>query len=383
VDGDGVSDLLLGAINGVPGLSQGRGYALVCSGKDGSVVWRIEGMPDPEGDSFGESPLRIGDVDDDGVEDFAIHGFPAPWAVDAHPEYVNAYSGATGKTLRTWTGESWNGSRIGAWAALGVGDLDGDGVPEVLVNGLEQSCAYSGCSTGPNWCAEGAPMGSTRDLDGDCLRDVLLVSGDFRRPIPCRWIVSGFDGRVLSQVDLPAIRVTLRFVCAVGDLDLDGVPDVLLVNGLGPKKRVGRNDSYVDVSFECLLVSGSDGSVLCDWFEEQTADVQVLDAGSLDDLDGDGVGEIFVAVWNRLRIYSGKTRARLLELNSTSSSFGFKVRTVGDLDGDGVPELVVTDNEYGTCAGRAWVLSTGRLGAGRRVADSNGSGSTRAQPVVR
>ncbi len=62
---------------------------------------------------------------------------------------------------------------------------------------------------------------------------------------------------------------------------------------------------------------------------------------------------------SRVRVRSGKDDSALAEFTAVGSTLGFTAANLGDLDGDGVPEIVLGEHEYGNCQGRAWVISLG------------------------
>ncbi|MEM1451626.1 MAG: integrin alpha [Planctomycetota bacterium] len=98
-------------------------------------------MSGPAG--FGTSVARIGDVDQDGNDDFIV-GHPVALGGSGHA-YV--YSGRTQDLLTTLSGGFSFGSNVGI-----VGNVDGDGVPEFFVSepglgfGLGQIVIYRGAS---------------------------------------------------------------------------------------------------------------------------------------------------------------------------------------------------------------------------------------------
>ncbi len=124
---------------GAPGYSGGRGEAFVLSTKDGSTLRIYSG----EGsfNHFGENVAVLGDVDGDGIGDYAIHA-QLDLSHDGNKGRVYVYSGATGAELWTVTG-------VIKYDLLGIsmsdgGDIDGDGCADVLCGGNSTPTANDG-----------------------------------------------------------------------------------------------------------------------------------------------------------------------------------------------------------------------------------------------
>jgi FG-GAP-like repeat len=371
VDGDHIPDFLVGAVCGVPGLTQGRGYALVCSGKDGHVLRRFQARDDQEGIAYAGVPSSIGDVDGDGVSEIALDAQPSI-AADICP-YVEILSPKLDSPLHVFTGplNAREGLRS-VEGALGVGDLDADGKREIAVWSCgDRTWLFSSPWDAPRFEMRGCPIGSTSDLDGDGVRDLILLTEekpDSRGPrTGSARLYSGKDGHLLRSWIAPASpRGTLYWETGLGDLDRDGVPDVMAVTYA--RADGGGRIPAEETQFDCAILSGRDGKQIHAWCEALDGVGHITEVAGLPDLDGDGVPEFVLsravescAPHGRMRIFSGKTRAVLRELTSANWSFGGRVRPMSDLDGDGLPELLVSEHEYGDCAGRAWVISLGKL----------------------
>ena len=116
-DGDGTRDLLVGAP------SRGGGSVYVISGRDGVALGRVAGR-DSACSVFGWPIVGLGDVDGDGVEDWAAGSVAVGcWSWDdGEPSYVTAISGRTRAEL--WTLERVDVTTTFGHALLRVGATD-------------------------------------------------------------------------------------------------------------------------------------------------------------------------------------------------------------------------------------------------------------------
>jgi hypothetical protein len=123
VDGDGLTDVILGDDNG-DGTFDSSGRAWVFSGADGSVLHGFEG--EGEDDNFGFAVDGLGDLDLDGCSDVIV-GAPG-WDGDGDEEgKVYVYSGRDGTLLFTHDGRGSMGVAVSA-----AGDVNADGHPDYL-----------------------------------------------------------------------------------------------------------------------------------------------------------------------------------------------------------------------------------------------------------
>ncbi|MGH8059171.1 MAG: FG-GAP-like repeat-containing protein [Candidatus Entotheonellia bacterium] len=124
VDGDGVPDVVVTTSSG----AGGAGSVSVFSGASGQRLWRVAGEL---GEQLGYAVAGIGDVNGDGVPDVVVGApFTAPGGV-AWAGSVYMFSGVDGRLLWRVDGVE-SGDQLG-YAVAGVGDVDGDGRPEIVV----------------------------------------------------------------------------------------------------------------------------------------------------------------------------------------------------------------------------------------------------------
>ncbi|MGA1605975.1 MAG: FG-GAP-like repeat-containing protein [Planctomycetota bacterium] len=221
--------------------------------------------------------------------------------------------------------------------------------------------------------AFGIGLGQLGDLDGDGHDDLLIGSpSDHRAPNPAVGtvrVVSGRTGLVLAVWTSPSPSAGSRFgtsVAGVGDVDGDGAPDFL----------VGEPD-WNQGQGRALLISGR-GPVLASLPAQQAADELGGTVEAAGDLDGDGLGDFLVTNQDRTRprpplrwrAFSG---ANLSVLHDQRSTRAKQVVSGGNVDGDGHADLLMADitaSPGGSNVGTVQILSGQNL---RVVASITGS----------
>lgn len=228
------------------------------------------------------------------------------------------------------------------WSAEWLGDVDGDGTDDfVLATAFEGSGRVRVFSGADGRClhvikgvSERAPdrrfVRTAGDVDGDRRNDLLVADQE------STMVLSSASWRVLQR---RADDWAYSFA-ATGDLDDDGSADWLISNPLDDTR--GKQCGVV------RLISGRDGHVL---FEEFGATGQVL-GWSVVGLgeSKQNCGNAFVVSMhdderkeNRAFVYSAPDFRRRFELAGENSSWGCRVASAGDLDGDGCVDILVGD----------------------------------------
>ncbi len=358
LDGDGVRDFLVGSgIADASGLVN-SGRVEVVSGATRSVLFELAGSAGLE--SLGAAAAPAGDVDGDGREDFALG---APGAAGGGAVSVHA---ASGLQLRTIPAPAASGA-FGAALAL-LDDLDGDGIPELAVGDPEADTPGLGGQTGRVsvhagadgsllWSAGGIAPGdrlgevlaAVGDVDGDGLADLLAGAPGADLPgLPASGaarLLSGADGSLLWEARGTAAFASFGSqVAGPGDVDGDGVPDLVVAAPRDPLSAAGSGNGRVQV------FSGADGSLLWERLGQRGEEAGRALA-VLEDLDGDGVSELAVgadggAHGGIVFVVSGVDGTELVRIESPgnmSLGYGTSLLGLGDLDGDGAPELLLSD----------------------------------------
>ena len=293
VDADGVPDILFAA-----DAPQGHGRVDVLSGADGSVIHHVS--PDQLGLNDVVAARFVGDVNQDGVADY-VAGFSRGFATGSTNRMV-WFSGATGAQLFFVSVDPSALSDYNGMLAA-VGDLDGDGCSELCTS-------FNGISfyTGRAWLHDGRTGALLRTYDGteqgalfgSAACGVGDVDGDGRNdfaisaPGGIPGTTAGSSVRVYSGATLLPLWQRAEpqpshlgwALSSAGDLDADGVPD-LLINGDDSPNYPATNAGFA------LLVSGIDGATIAR-IDGTPADYFGYSLECLD-LDGDGRREFVIA----------------------------------------------------------------------------------------
>lgn len=331
-------------------------------------------------DTFGWLVLPLGDVNGDGVDDFATS---APLSAVGAPAggKVTAHSGANGAVLWTRT-ESVTSSILGY--AMEVLDWNGDGSLDVLAaapfagasgghvrvfSGLNGATLFTYASSGSSGDGFGSSLATRGDFDGDGLDDVAIGAPGVdlpSHPTAGRvYVFSGATSALMATIDAP--------VFAAGDIEF-GIGLAFLGDVSSPPD--GRDElviTYRHASFP------NGGAVAATFNGTSTQILWTIDGVAMDfnlagnrcdgghDIDGDGNLDFLVGATqgNVARVYSGINGALIFSLNGEGQggSFG-SGHMVPDADGDGRADLVLgasSNSTGGPSAGKTFLYS-GRTG---------------------
>jgi hypothetical protein len=278
------------------------------------------------------------------VEAFEVEVAPAPGSVS-----LAAVGGGTGG-FAVHHETPW-AFAAGSAGAEGAGDMNGDGLSDLVIDGPRAACVVLGK-------ADGSPVSFTGIAAGQ----------------------GGF------AVDVSGLSPSDVSVGAAGDLDADGRADVLVgitYGGAPPFQNGGAlvvfgKDGTAGVPVE-EVVAGDGGFAISGEIPPEWVGRKLAGAG---DVNGDGLGDILVAgvgVYDedaaRVYLVFGKADRTMVDLAEVEAGRGGLVVTpeepgqswllavagLGDLNGDGLGDFAVGMPMYGNDrtrndAGRAYVV---------------------------
>lgn len=311
-------------------------------------IGQLHGAQDDQ--RFGASFTDLGDVNQDGVPDFAIGspGYQSPqWSWGGGK--VEVFSGADRSLIYTVKPDPGVDSLLGLTLGT-LGDINQDGIPELLVGAGGHAAAYlvdgqSGQRISEVITNSNGQVGMTSVVIGDLNQDGLP---EFALGLPTEapqglfsagkvMLFDGSTGLLLHEIlGAEANRSMGQYLCAPGDLDGDGLPD-LLVNGSNAASI--SSDGFT-------AYSGADFQLV---FTKSRHDLRMKVSGmeSFHDFNQDGTLDFLVngyqsnldGTWMQglTRIVSGIDGRILHQVEGSHfEDFGRKTTTLGDINGDGI-----------------------------------------------
>ncbi len=187
----------------------------------------------------------------------------------------------------------------GVYSTIDIGDIDGDGVPDVAsgLNYFDDEptlWCLSGASGDTLWTSDqyngiyqDEGLAGVQDMNGDGYGDILMATpGGYAPPGRCLILISGIDGSLIwlwsAYENMPAQAGWGYSCCLMEDQTGDNLPELL--GGFG--SRGGANTSAA----ACL--NGATGDTL---WTRTTVDA-TMDILAVPDVTGDGVQEIYLGI---------------------------------------------------------------------------------------
>ena len=295
VNGDGIDDLIVGAIgadlNGsksgqsyvVFGSRNGFGSALNLSTLNGSNGFIINGIA--KDDNSGISVSSAGDVNGDGIDDLVIGAFRAsPNGSKSGQSYVvfgnrNGFGSALNlSTLNGINGFRINGIVAGDYSGSSVssaGDVNGDGVGDLIIGAF--SASPNGSKSGQSYVVFGSRSGFAADFTPSALNGK-----------------NGFRINGIAAGDYLGNSVS-----NAGDVNGDGIDDLIIGAGGASPNGSRSGQSYVvfgsrsgfAADFTPSALNGNNGFIINGIAANDYSGDSVSSAG---DVNGDGIDDLLV-----------------------------------------------------------------------------------------
>ncbi len=342
LNADGTPDVIFSTFSG--GNYFSAGFIRAVSGRDGSALFTVQ---DVAYRVRGAGSIAVGDIDVDGrPEILAVHESGNRIIAVEHdgtPKWISP-------VLETVD-----------WGGAAIADLDGNGVPEIVVGRqvLNANGTIRWTGAGGRGDNTVGPLSIVADIDMDGRPEVVAGNTAYLASGAILWrntaLPDGFN--------------------AVGNFDTDPFPEIVLVAGgsvrllehtgavkWGPVAvpgggRIGAptvgdfdNDGQPEIGVagaSRYVVLETNGTIK--WQAVVQDNSSNVTGSSIFDFEGDGAVEVVYADELKLRVYRGLDGVVLWE-TARPSGTTYEMPIIVDVDGDGRAEIVVPSNNY-TVAG--------------------------------
>ena len=400
VNGDGYSDVIVGA-DGYDNGNQKEGRAFVyhgsATGLSATANWTAES--DQDSAYFGNSVSTAGDVNGDGYSDIIIGARSYSNGQSKEGKAFVWFGSSTGLGANgtpanaDWSAESNQTVSYFGWSVSTSGDINGDGYSDIIVGapyyangqaiegrGYVYHGSAAGLSASANWTFEsnsanglfGLSVCTAGDINGDGYSDVIIGGDAFSGGQVNEGRVWVFHG---SSTGLPASANWTaesnkwgaffgHSVSTAGDVNGDGYSDILV--GAVGFDNGQRNEGkvflwYGSSSGVNLGVSGIPSNAAWSYESNVADDLVGACVSTAGDVNGDGYADVI--------LYAGRLPFGLYSLEYVSvyyggstglpltpdwkvtdsvpySYFGSEVATAGDINGDGISDVIIGAFQY-------------------------------------
>ena len=310
----------------------------------------LDPLPEPSTTRFGLTIVTMGDLNGDGVPDLAV---AAPFQDGDFDSFQEGF------------GNPHTVGKIFLIAGANLSMLNELNDPEFQ---QVQQLHFGG--------QLGTSMAAVADLNGDGITDLIAGvphhlddtdQGEEKINAGEAFVFSGKEGSLLFTLSDPTSEEDGKMGAAVaglGDVDSDGVPDIAV--GV-PGKDIGGEDGIANVGLVYLL-SGQTGALIRTLSHPDQGGAEAGAAfgsalANAGDVDGDGASDVLIGApgEGHVFVFSGKTGNLLFDIASPATenlhSFGAAVAGGKDFNHDGKPDFVVGSPNLEALRGAAYIFN--------------------------
>jgi hypothetical protein len=385
VNGDGLIDLLVGAASSDSPAGGDAGRSYVVFGRTSTTAINLSAIANgnggfvingqANGDRSGDSVASAGDINGDGLADLLIgaHASDPTAGISAGRSYV-VFGRTSSSTVNLSAIANGNGGFvINGQAAIdnsgdpvaSAGDVNGDGLADLLI---------------------GAPSSSPAGVDA-AGRSYVIFGKTNNAAIDLSAIANGGGGFVING---QAAGDNSGFsVASAGDVNGDGLADLLIgARGSDPAGASEAGRSYVvfgkasaTAVHLSAITNGNGGFVINGQAANDLSGRSVAGAG---DVNGDGLADLLIGAYRsdpvagnqagRSYVIFGKATTAAVDLSAIANGSGgfvingqgagdysgVSVASAGDVNGDGLADLLIGANQSdpaaGSNAGRSYLI---------------------------
>jgi hypothetical protein len=332
LDGDGVPEIV-GCMNPGPSGTSccdavAQNTGVIAFKADGSTFWT---QPDTTQVHCGDESPVIGDLDGDGNPEVVVG-----WTI---------LDGKTGAVKKNLDPSASYGVKL-----TGLSDLDGDGHLDIT----DGQRAYRAdgtviwdLRTGPDAIKGG--YHAVGDFDKDGVPEVVVISsgGPHTMQIVHYDATSASHAKVIRKgIDINNGQSTATYCNTtaeygggpptVADFDGDGIPDVGAAGAVG----------YVVFSGAKIMDPNTPDNMLTLWFKTTHDCSSAVTGSSVFDFNGDGKAEVIYSDEYHLWMYNGPDGTNLIPTTCNTTGTLWEYPLVADVDNDGQADIVVASNSY-------------------------------------
>jgi hypothetical protein len=314
---------------------------------------------------IGPNSVAIGDMDGDGKPDLAIANN------SSNTVSVLRNTGSSGTVSFATKVDFATGSYP---VSVAIGDIDGDGNPDLAFTNYSSNTVSVLRNTGSsgtvnfaprvNFAAGASPYSvAIGDIDGDGKPDLAIANYNDNTVSVLRNI--GSSGTVVFATKVDFATGTGPISVAIGDIDGDGKPDLATAN-------------YTNNTVSVLRNTGSSGTVSFATrvnFATGTNPISV----AIGDIDGDGKPDLAIAnlADNTVSVLRNTGSSGMVNFDTKvdfATGSGPISVAIGDIDGDGKPDLAIANVSSYTVSVLRNTGSSGTVSFAPKVDFATGAG---------